>query len=298
MMNLITNRERENVLYRNKLAAKGFSNMTVGEKAEWLGDPMQTEGANLFPPGPHYSSSVEITQMNGAFVASALTNGVYLYSILIIGNAEKFEGKTLTLSADNIYSTNGKPQIALWWHDDNGYEFAGASMTESGSITFTATGNTGNRAYLAAYVYVTTDVSVVAGDSARFSGVMLEVGATRHEYVPYAEIIATPATIGAYNYYDLNRVERAVAEVSAHLGLTLTTKTDWTMWDIPRVSDMNRYLNNIKAIKARLGSNIELPESMDEFTYSSANNIEKILLMAYESIRLPARCGEVYCGEV
>lgn len=298
MTGLITNRERENVLRRNELLVKGFANMTSAEKAEWLADPMETVGANLFSPGPYYSSSVMLKYRNKSIVATAIWEGIYLYAISIIGEASKYEGKTFTLSVDSMYSNGGTPQIALYWHDDNGYEFAGASITQAGSVTFTVTANQNNRAYLAAYVYVTTDRTVSAGTVAHFTGVMLERGSDRHAYVPYTDLVVTEATKGAYNYSDLNRVERAVAEISDDLGLGLITKTDWTMWDVPRVSDMERYLNNVKAIRSRTNSVVALPDTMNELTYSGANNIEKVLSDFYESTNNSARCGEIICGEV
>lgn len=279
MIGLITDREYTNVLRRNELAAKGVSRMTPAEKAEWLGDPMTTEGANLLPPGPFYSSSVDVKCRNRSMVATATGGGIYLYSIGIIGEASKFEGKTFTLSVDRMTATGGgTPQIALYWHDDNGFEFAGASLTSAGKVTFTASANTNGRANLAAYVYVTTDATVTAGAKVEFVGTMLEIGSVKHEYAPYTEVVATRSTKGAYNYSDLNRVERAVAEISEDLGLGLITKTDWTMWDVPRVSDMTRYINNIKTIRDALGSSIAIPDSMAELTYSGANNIEKVLM--------------------
>ena len=295
---MIVDRERENVLRRNELSAKGFHNMTAEEQAEWLGDPMETTGANLFTPGVYYSSAVDLKYYRNSIVATAKAEGIYLYAISIIGEASKYEGKTFTLSVDSINSDGGTPQIALYWHDDSGYEFAGASLTDEGSVTFTISENTNNREYLAAYMYVTTDISVSAGATVRFSGVMLEIGSERHAYVPYTEIVATPATKGAYNYSDLNRVERAVAELSDLFSLELITKTNWTMWDVPRVSDMERYLNNIKVIRNAIGSVITLPNSMSELTYSGANNIEMVLSEAYERAKISARSGEIICGEL
>ena len=39
------------------------------------------------------------------------------------------------------------------------------------------------------------------------------------------------AAKGAYNYTDLNRVETAVKEIAEKLGLSLVTKTNWTLWE-------------------------------------------------------------------
>lgn len=300
MKNLITNRSRSDVLYRNELAAKGFQSMTNDEKAEWLGDPFSTDGANLLPPGPAYSSAVELNYLNDAIVATATAGGVYLYAISIIGEAANYEGKTFTLSVDYMRSLGGgSPQLALYWHDDNGFEYAGASLIAAGSVTFDVFENVGNRAYLALYVYVTTDATVTAGAAARFGGVMLESGSVRHEYVPYTEVMTTNVTKGAYNYSDLNRVERAVKEISEKLGLHLITKTDWAMWDIPRSADMERYLYNVRVIKNAIASTTALPTNMSGLTYNDTNNIEKILLEASNKIKESvAFCGEIMCGEV
>lgn len=92
------------------------------------------------------------------------------------------------------------------------------------------------------------------------------------------------AAKGAYNYTDLNRVETAVADLATKLGLTLTTKIDWTIWDIPVESDMERYLSNVVTIRDACPGNYEfppIPDSMNYLTYEGANNIEKVLEIVY-----------------
>jgi hypothetical protein len=95
------------------------------------------------------------------------------------------------------------------------------------------------------------------------------------------------AAKGAYNYTDLNRVETVVAEIATLFGLSLTTKTNWTVWDIPVESDMERYLSNVVTIRshcAKLGSVSDfptLPSNMGALTLEGANNIEKVLVVAY-----------------
>lgn len=106
---------------------------------------------------------------------------------------------------------------------------------------------------------------------------------------------------GAYNYTDLNRVETAVAELAADLCLDLQTKTDWTAWDIPKESDMDRYLKNIKKIRSAgvgYSTTPAPPDSMQKLDYIKANNIEKVLVDVYETKDALFRCGELYCGEV
>lgn len=112
---------------------------------------------------------------------------------------------------------------------------------------------------------------------------------------------ASEASKGAYNYTDLNRVESAVEKLAENFGLVLTTKTDWTLWDVPTRDEMNRYLTNVIAIRDACSSDMEfpvLPSSMDELTYETANNIEMVLLLVYGSASVFARSGELYCGEV
>lgn len=290
MKGLITDRTQRNVYRRKELSTKGWAGMTEAERTEWLGNPLSAEGGvNLFACGPYYSSAVELKYRSEEILATTNTAGVYLYAISIIGEAINFENKTLTFSADSITASgNGTPQIALYWHDDNGYEYAGASLSVGGSITVNTAEwqNANARKYLAVYVYVTTHETVTAGAYATFKGVMLEKGATRHSYVPYTEILPTAATKGAYNYSDLNRVERAVAEISDLAGLGLITKTNWDMWDIPTATEMSRYLGNIATIRSLVtDANVPTaPSSMSNLTYNEANNIEVILSAAYESL--------------
>lgn len=95
------------------------------------------------------------------------------------------------------------------------------------------------------------------------------------------------AAKGAYNHVDLNRVETAVTEIAGILGLTLTTKTNWTLWDIPVKAEMERYLSNIVAIRDACPNVVGfpvLPTSMDRLTYEGANSIEKVLMLVYQSI--------------
>lgn len=290
MKGLITDRTQRNVYYRKELSTKGWAGMTIAEKTEWEGKPLLVEGVNLFACGPYYSSAVELKYRSEEILATTNTEGVYLYAISIIGEAKDFVDKVFTLSVDSITASgSGTPQLAAYWHDDNGFEYAGASLSTSGSVTFDTTEwpNTNGRQYLAVYVYVTTHETVEAGAFARFGGVMLENGSTRHPYVPYTEILPTLATKGAYNYSDLNRVERAVAEISDLAGLGLTTKTDWKMWDIPTATEMNRYIGNISKIRSLVADNVNVPVapiSMNNLTYNEANNIELILSAAFESL--------------
>lgn len=102
----------------------------------------------------------------------------------------------------------------------------------------------------------------------------------RVEYTGYA-------SLGAYNYMDLNRVEKAVLELAVRLKISLTTKTNWSLWDVPTKSQMDRYLGNVRTIREKCATmgNISdlppLPESMSSLTYEGANSIEMTLSRAY-----------------
>ena len=281
MLGLITDRTQRNVYRRKELLAKGWANMTSEERAEWLGDPFATVGANLFGTGTYYPSGVVLDYRTDEIIATAVWSGVYLFAISIVGKASDFANRILTLSAEGFVAP---AKIEMFWHDDRGYDYAGGTLLNPGSVTFNTawTPNINNREYLAAYIYLNTDQSLEAGKVVTFKKVMLEIGTEKHEYAPFTEILPTIATKGAYNYSDLNRVERAVAEIATRAGLTLTTKTYWAMWDVPTESDMSRYLGNINAIKTHFGININAPTSMNNLDYVGANNIELILSAAYK----------------
>lgn len=302
MLGLITDRTQANVERRNLLSSKGWAKMTEAERAEWLGDPFST--GNLFSTGTYIPAGANLEYQNKAVVATAYWDGVYLYAASIVGAAANYEGKTFTLSVDAVYATGGgTPTILGYWYDENGSEYAGGSLNGVGSVTFTTTANTAGRAYFALFIYVTTGESVTAGAVTKYVGVMLNEGSTRKNYVPYTAILPTLATKGAYNYSDLNRVEMAVAEISKQLGVSLPTKINWSPWDVPTQSDMERYLANVRIIREMCPNKDTLPvlpASLYSMTYTTANAIETILEAADAYVQEPqwCRCSELFCGEV
>lgn len=79
---------------------------------------------------------------------------------------------------------------------------------------------------------------------------------------------------------DWNRVESAVSILSKQMGLGLVTKTDWTYQDIATVSEIKRYLGNIRRLYDAMDDkeDLEEPPTIDEWIdYRAANRIEKIL---------------------
>lgn len=125
--------------------------------------------------------------------------------------------------------------------------------------------------------------------------------------------LVTNRTEGAvYGYTDLNRVEMAVQAIAGQfsslgIGLDLKTKTDWKLpgnysqeeW--PVSSQMERYLGNVAAVKQIFPNTVRLPTSMENLTWTGANNIEKVLQIAFvriAGIRETYRySGEVFAGE-
>lgn len=110
---------------------------------------------------------------------------------------------------------------------------------------------------------------------------------------------------GAYNATDLNRVESAVQYVVQRLSIAglhpeLVTKTIWDRKEFPILTEMERYLGNVRKLRSLLTMPAEVPEvpeDMDRFTYREANDIEKILLLI-DAIITDITLGWMYCGEI
>lgn len=117
---------------------------------------------------------------------------------------------------------------------------------------------------------------------------------------------------GSYQDTDLNRVETAVAEISAQfsslgISIALVIKTDWappgdfSLETWATETQMARYLENVSAIRSLFPVPIELPQSMSDLNWEGANNIEKILKAAVDRIAAIKQSyrysGEFYAGE-
>ena len=91
--------------------------------------------------------------------------------------------------------------------------------------------------------------------------------------------LITNRTGGFYNTTDLNRVAEAVQYAknrlnAAGFNITVTAKQNWTMADIPNVSQMTAYLSDIAAIRAALAvlpTTPTVPPDMDALTVREAN---------------------------
>lgn len=120
---------------------------------------------------------------------------------------------------------------------------------------------------------------------------------------------------GAYNYGDMNRVGQAVAYIANRMTalpgeldayraekgvgddpnyevpydpstVVVSAKTDWAMGDTPTQSLVKAYLNNLAVLRKQLDlpSNAPVvPSSLDNLTYVTANEIEYLLYVIYQT---------------
>lgn len=114
---------------------------------------------------------------------------------------------------------------------------------------------------------------------------------------------------GAYNYGDMNRVGQAVTYIANRMtslpgqlaayraekgvaddpiyevpydpsSVVVAAKTNWTMGDTPTQSLVKAYLNNLTVLRKQLTLPPDaplVPSSLDNLTFSTANNIEYLL---------------------
>ena len=96
---------------------------------------------------------------------------------------------------------------------------------------------------------------------------------------------------GAYSYMDFNRVENAVAYLSELLKTygypnTVNVKTNWTSEDMQKVSEIQRYIDNIAELKNKYYTSVEgtMPTTATWLTVYGANYLEKLLVNIDELI--------------
>lgn len=109
---------------------------------------------------------------------------------------------------------------------------------------------------------------------------------------------------GALNLSDLNRIENNIETLASYFIVTVSVK-NWSLGDIPRVSDYARILENVQKIKNAWFVLPEAPPTPMQplTTYQKWNDIEQILYeinSAYERyINSFYYCGdEIYAGDI
>ena len=115
---------------------------------------------------------------------------------------------------------------------------------------------------------------------------------------------------GSYNASDLNRVGSAMVYLRDRLNengynIEISPKTNWREIDAPVDSDMSFYLGclgTLRGVFAMSSGTPDVPATMNGLTYTTANNIEKILEMIDQMLTLAINAlwysGELYSGEV
>ena len=114
---------------------------------------------------------------------------------------------------------------------------------------------------------------------------------------------------GSYNTSDLNRVGAAMAYLRDRFNangydIQIDPKTTWRESDVPTQSDMTLYLGHLGTLKSAITLpewTPESPASMEDLTYSKANDIEEILEIIDTAITIMVDAvwysGELYSGE-
>lgn len=95
-----------------------------------------------------------------------------------------------------------------------------------------------------------------------------------------SEDVTNRTTKGSISYVDLNRVETACKELGEILLVDLVTKTDWTMRDFRKDSDMQRIRGNIQKLRDAYfvkPTTPATPQRIEYQTVAEANSIEQIL---------------------
>ena len=111
---------------------------------------------------------------------------------------------------------------------------------------------------------------------------------------------------GYYNYTDLNRIEQWCEYLSEILNnynyfVNIVTKTNWTMLDLPKQSEMERIRVNINTLQKAYFSFTQIPENLEYMNWQKANDIEKILYEIDKIIKYMENnfvyCGVARCGQ-
>ena len=111
---------------------------------------------------------------------------------------------------------------------------------------------------------------------------------------------------GSYNASDVNRVGAAIDYIAEQLkengySVTVDPKINWLQDEIPSETQLQKYLDNVTAIKTAFYGTQEIPQNMQLLTYDGANNIEKALLQVENYLLLMLsslihRCGMTKTG--
>lgn len=116
---------------------------------------------------------------------------------------------------------------------------------------------------------------------------------------------------GAYNYTDLNRIENNCEYVMNLINnsdyfsnkINITVKKNWNVFDIPKITEINRIRNNIITLinGMNLGNEYEEIEFSNTMDYIKANILEKdlyLIKLIIETYEKKIRYANTFfCGE-
>lgn len=105
---------------------------------------------------------------------------------------------------------------------------------------------------------------------------------------------------GALSYLDFNRIEGGMQELATTLGVSITTKTNWTVDGYLTASDASRWLNNVRTLRkwcSAMSNTPSIPNSMNNPTWGLMNQIEKVLFdIEHVATDLQLYASEPFCG--
>lgn len=112
--------------------------------------------------------------------------------------------------------------------------------------------------------------------------------------------VAEANLLGQYNSNDLNRVESWCRYLADELNargysINITTKTNWTQYNLRDQYNMNRIRSNIKAIMDGFHYLTQISNNVNNWDWQKANNWEKILYEIYILMHGMTN-WYVYCG--
>lgn len=108
---------------------------------------------------------------------------------------------------------------------------------------------------------------------------------------------------GYYNAVDFNRIESNCIELATMLGVTITTKTNWDMTDLPTVSQFKRIVDNVALLRANYHVYESCPQNPQHpvNNFNKANALERIMYDIHKIFNENKEnyyyTGEIYAGD-
>lgn len=302
--NLITDRTSSDVSRWSELKSKGWSGMTESEKAEWSAG---MKGAYKY---------TDLNRVNEAMVylQNRLRGYGYLVDVVLPviedvepGSWVDFEQPTLT--SDGILGTSDfavqSNRVTVGYEawkafgSDISQVYSSDVNPSTQTVTYTIFSSTKIRVTGISFQNVPTPLS--SSSPASFT---VEAGNDNAAWTPIGSFTNTNnensgewsirlSNTSEYHYYRLSITEANTTSAYVNIGkieLTaqkreqssvITTRPYWAEGDIPTLSQMEQYLQNVSNIRAVLevlDTTPPVPSDMVGLTFEEANDIERILV--------------------